>query len=128
LDGPVLFSDRGRIFAVARHQPGGRGPLTRLGGAFSRKRTAVYLIDLDRDDGPRLVRLSDLPSAGDTSYAGAVLRDGSLWLDWYTSRIDRDYPWLLGMVRATEIRMGRIPLDALHRLADARLASGDGAQ
>jgi hypothetical protein len=122
LDGPVLFSDRGRIFAVARHQPGWRGPLTRLGGAWSRKRTAIYLIDVQAPGAARLLRLSDLPSAGDTAYAGAVLRDGRLYVDWYSSRIDRDYPWLLGMLLATDIHMARIPLDALHRLADARLA------
>jgi hypothetical protein len=68
------------------------------------------------------VHLSDLPSAGDTSYAGAVLRDGSLWLDWYTSRIDRDYPWLLGMLLRSDVRMARVPLAALHAAADRSAA------
>jgi len=88
LDGPVLFSHAGRIFAVARHQAGDRGPLTQLGGMWSRKRTALYEVTTES-----LSHLSDLPSAGDTSYAGVVLRDGFAYIDYYTSAIERDYPW-----------------------------------
>ena len=118
---------------MARAQWGPRGGLTRLGGVWSRKRTALFLLDPGREapgsaegtaagaPGPRLVWLSDLPSAGDTSYAGVALRDGELFIDYYTSRVDRDYPWLLGMWLATDIRMARLPLEALHALADARL-------
>ena len=127
LDGPVLFSDRGRVFAVGRHQPGWRGPATRLGGLWSRKRTSLFLLDVADEGSARLVWLSDLPSAGDTSYAGVVLRDGVLWVDWYTSRSDRDWPWVLGMLRPSEIRLGRVSLDALHALADARLAEATPA-
>jgi hypothetical protein len=65
------------------------------------------------------VRLSDLPSAGDTSYAGVVLHGGSLYADYYTSHIERDYPWLLGMILRTDIRMARVPLDDLQRVAEA---------
>jgi hypothetical protein len=114
LDGPALFSHAGRVFAVARHQPEPRGFLTRLGGVLSRKRTSLFRVEPER-----LVHLSDLPSAGDTSYAGTVLRDGFLWVDYYTSRIDRDYPWLLGMFLPTAIRMARIPLASLAALSDA---------
>jgi hypothetical protein len=125
LDGPVAFADRGRLFAVARAQPGPRSWPLRLGSAFARKRTALWWIDPGREapDGagegePRLVWLSDLPSAGDTSYAGVVLRGGSLYADYYTSRIDRDYPWLLGMILPTDVRMARVPLAALHEAAE----------
>ena len=65
LDGPALFSHAGRVYAVARHQEGRRRSPTGLGSFFSRKRTAIYEVGPDR-----LLRLSDLPSAGDTSYAG----------------------------------------------------------
>ena len=122
LDGPVAFADGGRLFFVARAQPGARRWPVHLGSAFARKRTALWWLDPGREapDGsgagePRLVRLSDLPSAGDTSYAGVVLQDGALFTDYYTSRVDRDYAWLLGMVLPTEIRMARVPLAALHR-------------
>lgn len=115
LDGPVLFSHAGRVFAVARHQDGTRGPLTRLGGVWSRKRTALYEVSTGR-----LVHLSDLPSAGDTSYAGIALRDGFAYVDYYTSHIARDYPWLLGMFLPTDIRMARISLDSLLALANEK--------
>ena len=114
LDGPNLFSIDGTIFAVARYQPDPNGFLTRMGGILSRKRTALYRVEPQR-----LVRLSDLPSSADTSYAGVVVRDGALWVDYYTSRIDRDWPWLFGMLWRSEIRMARIPLDALTALSEA---------
>jgi hypothetical protein len=117
LDGPVLFSHSGRVFAVARHQDGKRVPLMRLGGVWSRKRTALYEVT-ER----ALTHLSDLPSAGDTSYAGVVLRDGFAYIDYYTSAIERDYPWFLGMFLPTDIRMARISLDALVALADQKKA------
>ena len=120
LDGPVLFSHAGRVFAVARHQDGKRVPLMRLGGVWSRKRTALYEVT---EEG--LTHLSDLPSAGDTSYAGVVLRDGFAYIDYYTSAIQRDYPWFLGMFLPTDIRMARISLDSLLALADQKQASGD---
>jgi hypothetical protein len=112
LDGPALFAYDGRTYAVGRYQAGPRGAFTRLGGAFSRKRTSLFLVEPER-----LVRLSDLPSAGDTSYAGVVLKDGALFASYYTSEIRRDYPWILGMVLPTDIRMAHVPLDRLAELA-----------
>ena len=85
-----------------------------MGGVLSRKRTALYRVEPDR-----LVRLSDLPSSSDTSYAGVALRDDALYVDYYTSRIDRDWPWLFGMFARSEIRMARISLDALAALSKA---------
>lgn len=114
LDGPALFRIGDSVFAVARHQPEPRGWWTRLGGALSRKRTALYRVEPER-----LVHLSDLPSAGDTSYAGVVVRDGFVHVDYYTSRIDRDYPWLLGMLLPTQVRMARFPVDSLLALSRA---------
>jgi hypothetical protein len=114
LDGPALFRIDDTVFAVARHQPEPRGRLMRLGSMLARKRTALYRVEPER-----LVRLSDLPSAGDTSYAGVVQRDGALFVDYYTSRIDRDFPWLLGMFRPSDVRMARIPVDALLALSRA---------
>lgn len=114
LDGPVLFSHAGRVFAVARWQPPPHGGLWKLGGVWSRKRTALYRVEPER-----LVYLSDFPSAGDTSYAGVVVRDGMLFVEYYTSHVGRDYPWLLSMFLPTELRMARIPLDALLAVSDA---------
>jgi hypothetical protein len=115
LDGPNLFAVEGRIFAVARHQPGNRGRLTQLGSMVSRKRTSLYLVEENR-----LVYLSDLPSAGDTSYAGVVLQDGFLYASYYTSDITRDYPWMLGMLLASHIRIAKVSLASLGALAERR--------
>jgi hypothetical protein len=114
LDGPNLFALDGQVFAVARYQPNPNGFLTRMGGIFSRKRTSIYRVEPQR-----LVRLSDLPSAGDTSYAGVAIRDGHLWVDYYTSRLDRDWPWVFGMPAQTNIHMAKIPLDALREVSAA---------
>jgi len=115
LDGPALFTYKGRVYAVGRYQPDPGGPFTRQGSIFSRKRTSLFLVQ--EDD---LVGLSDLPSAGDTSYAGVVIRGDDLYICYYTSAIDRDYPWLLGMVRPSSIRMARIDLPSLEILAATR--------
>ncbi|RJQ04244.1 MAG: exo-alpha-sialidase [Bacillota bacterium] len=112
LDGPSLFSYQGRVFAVGRAHVGPHGPLTRVGSIFGRKRTALYLVTPDG-----LVHLSDLPSAGDTSYAGSVIRGDDLYISYYTSRTDRDWPWILGMLLPSEIRMARVPLPQLLELA-----------
>ena len=127
LDGPVSFAYGGRLFAVARAQPGPRRWPVHLGSSWARKRTALWWIDPGREapvgtgsGEARLVWLSDLPSAGDTSYAGVVLYEGALYADYYTSRTDRDYPWLLGMLLRSDVRMARVSLSALHRVAEAR--------
>lgn len=122
LDGPALFAHDGRIYAVARYQPGPRGVFTRLGGTFSRKRTSLFLVEPER-----LVRLSDLPSAGDTSYAGVLLKDGALFVSYYTSDIRRDYPWILGMLLPTNIRMAQVPLDRLAELASEKAGPKEAA-
>jgi hypothetical protein len=69
--------------------------------------------------------LTVLPSAGDTSYAGAVVANGEIVVSYYTSRSDRDYPWLLGMLLPSELRLARIPLLSIRSLADARSSSSD---
>jgi len=112
LDGPALFSYNGQVYAVGRYQPQPWGPLTELGSVLSRKRTALFRVDEDR-----LTWLSDLPSAGDTSYAGTVIRGDFLYVSYYTSDICRDVPWLLGMVLPSDIRIARIPLAALEGIS-----------
>ncbi len=112
LDGPALFAHAGRVFAIARRQPPPFGFFTRPASVFARKRTALFLVEPTR-----LLWLSDVPSAGDTSYAGVVLREGELVFSYYTSDVRRDWPWLIGMFRRSEIRIGRLPLARLEALA-----------
>jgi hypothetical protein len=118
LDGPALFSYNDQLYAVGRYQPHVAGPFGWMGSIFSRKRTALYRVE---EDG--LVHLSDLPSAGDTSYAGLVRRGDNLYISYYTNDVDKDYPWILGMVSPSEIRMARVNLPSLEALAEA--AVGD---
>lgn len=115
LDGPVLFGHEGRIYAVGRFDPEGYDSWYRHSSLFGRKRTALYEV---REDA--LIRLSDLPSAGDTSYAGVVMDGGFLYVSYYSSDIERDYPWYLGLITASNVLMARIPLDRLGNLAETR--------
>ena len=113
LDGPCLFTWQGRAYAIGRFDPMPGGSL--LGSVLSRKRTGLYLVS-----SKRLELLSLLPSSGDTSYAGVAVSGADLLVSYYTSRTDRDYPWLLAMAMPSELRLARIPLLSLQSLAEAR--------
>jgi hypothetical protein len=115
LDGPVLFPHRGRIFAVARFDPEGYTKWYGMSSLLGRKRTSIYEVTP-----AGLARLSDLPSAGDTSYPGIVMKDGFLYVSYYTSETKRDYPWLLGLIMPSDIKMARILLENLVKLADLK--------
>jgi len=114
LDGPRLFVIGDRVFAVGRRQPREWGPIAKMGSAFSRKRTSLFEVTR-----AGLVHLTDLPSAGDTSYPGLVLRGDEALVSYYTSDIDRDYVWFTGLLSPSPIRMARIDLRALVAKADA---------
>ena len=111
LDGPCLFPYNGRVYAVGRHQAS-FAPFARQGGILAKKRTSLYLVEETR-----LVHLTDLPSAGDTSYAGIVTRGDELYVSYYTSRIKEDPTWVVGMFSSSDIRMARISLPEMERLA-----------
>lgn len=115
LDGPALFTYNDRVYAVGRYDPEGRGKWYGMSSLLGRKRTAIYEVRPDA-----LVYLSDLPSAGDTSYAGVALRDGYAYISYYSSDTRRDFPWLLGAVMPSDILMARVPLERLEAVAEAR--------
>jgi hypothetical protein len=112
LDGPCLFPYRGRVYAIARYQATRARKYVELGGMYSRKRTSLFLVE---EDGLRY--LTDLPSAGDTSYAGVVIQGDELYASYYTSPPKQDITWVIGMFRPSNIMMARIDLPALERLA-----------
>jgi hypothetical protein len=112
LDGPALFSYNGRIYAVGRYQPGHKPFLFETGSILSRKRTSLFLVEEDR-----LVWLSDLPSDGDTSYAGVVIRGNEAYISYYTSSIKHDFPWIIGMLSKSDIMMAKVDLKKLEALA-----------
>jgi hypothetical protein len=86
--------------------------LTSQGSVLARKRTSLFEI---RTDG--LAYLTDLPSAGDTSYTGVVIAGDTAYISYYTSPIDRDYSWILGMLTPSAVRMAKVDLLALEALA-----------
>src|SRR5262249_14286418 len=100
LDGPLAFFLNHRLFAGARQQIGEDG----------RKRTAMWELVAD-DDG----RISDikewgeLPSAGDTSYAGAAVVDANrVLLSWYSGDLVLDQSWVIGILDASDIWLGTV--------------------
>jgi hypothetical protein len=137
-DSPILFAWQGRTFALARRSLGGpmeRGPewwppqvrflWAQLRYWWTRKRTTLYeVLPGER----RLVPLLDLPSRGDTAFAGVVpLADGGgdddgFWVANYTSPLQGiDPPWMLGQMRDTHIVS--FTLRPVQPEAEPRLAS-----
>jgi len=116
LDGPYLFLYDNRVFAVGRYQAdiGKSGPLTPQGSALARKRTALFEV---RENG--LAYITDLPSEGDTSYVGLVMDGDSAYASYYTSPLNHDYAWIMGMFLPTEVRIAKIDLKAMETLADS---------
>lgn len=112
LDGPALFTYNGQVYAVGRYDPEGRDQWYGMSSLLGRKRTALYQV---RED--ELIYLSDLPSGGDTSYPGVVLRDGELYISYYTNDVRQDPTWLLGLILPSDIMMARIDLANLESLA-----------
>ncbi|MCC6144205.1 MAG: hypothetical protein IT368_10410 [Candidatus Hydrogenedentes bacterium] len=111
LDGPRLFPYNGEIYAVARHNPEPRRFPSQPASIFAKKRTALYRVEPER-----LIYLSDLPSAGDTSYAGVAIDGNIAWTCYYTSDIRHDYVWGLGMLLSSDIYMAGVKLPDLERL------------
>jgi hypothetical protein len=116
LDGPVMFSHNGRVHAVGRAHPHNGAAFPRRGAVLSKKRTAIYEVQPDK-----LIHISDLPSCGDTSYPGIVVKDGYVYIAYYTNNIKKDYIWLLGMMEPTEIRIAKISLNDLERISNKNI-------
>lgn len=95
LDGPLSFFHEKRLFVVARKHL----------GANDRKRTALFEIKGDLESGPlTAAEVGELPSAGDTSYAGVATIDATRSLvTWYSGDIDKDEGWAFGMFDTTDI-------------------------
>jgi hypothetical protein len=106
LDGAVAWRWRGRLFVIARKHLKGEG---------IRKRTALYEIRGDQEHGPlSIVELGELPSAGDTSYAGIVRLGGSRFLTtWYSSSPAEDPSWIEGFGGRTDIWKATLDLSRL---------------
>ncbi len=115
LDGSYLFTYNDRVYAVARYQPdlGKSGPLTSQGSGLARKRTSLFEV---REEG--LAYITDLPSNGDTSYAGLVMDGDYAYVSYYTSPLNHDFGWILGMFSQTSVRMAKIDLAEMEAAAN----------
>jgi hypothetical protein len=105
LDGPVTFFWNGRLFVVARKHLQGTG----------KKRTSLFEILGDFDGGALTIQeWGELPSAGDTSYAGIAMEDAThAVVSWYSGDLQLDRPWVLAMFDPTSIWLGRIDFSRL---------------
>jgi hypothetical protein len=106
LDGAVAFWWRGRLFVIARKH---------LRGPELRKRTALYEIVGNLERGPiRALDRGELPSAGDTSYAGIARIAGARFVaTWYSSPPAQDPSWLEGFGGRTDIWKAKLDLARL---------------
>ncbi len=114
LDGPRLFQYDGAVWAVGRHNPEPRRFPNYPASIVAKKRTALYKVEPDE-----LIYLSSLPSGGDTSYAGVVVREDTAYVSYYTSPIEHDWPWIMGMLLESDILMAQIDLASMAGLAEA---------
>ncbi|MEJ5362389.1 MAG: sialidase family protein [Spirochaetota bacterium] len=114
LDGATLFSINGRIFAAGRNH---LGPRFDMGNHVAKKRTGIYEVLPDR-----LIHLFDLPSNGDTAYTGVVVKDGKVYVSYYTCPVDKDYPWIIGICfkTKTDVRMATFTVKGLLKVADSK--------
>ncbi|MFT3772332.1 MAG: sialidase family protein [Minicystis sp.] len=106
LDGPLSFFHDGRLFMVARKHL----------GADQRKRTSLFEITGDFATGGKIdiKEWGELPSAGDTSYAGAADIDKDrVLVTWYSGNLDKDAAWLFAMLDVTDIWQGTIDFSKL---------------
>jgi hypothetical protein len=106
LDGPLAFFSGQRLFVIARRH---------LQNTGAKKRTALFEITGNLEGGPIDARfIGDLPSAGDTSYAGIAFRsDGRALVSWYSGVLEKDEGWLGGMIAQTNIWHGFIDFTKL---------------
>ena len=101
LDGPLSFFWKDRLFVVARKHLGEDG----------RKRTSLFEITGDFTGAGKLTiqEWGELPSAGDTSYAGAaVVDDHRVLLSWYSGDLVLDQTWAIGLFDASDIWLGTV--------------------
>jgi hypothetical protein len=105
LDGPLMYGWNDRLFVIARKhlQPTGK------------KRTSLFELGGTLDGGPLTIReWGELPSAGDTAYAGAapIDKDRAV-VSWYSGDLGDDESWIFGILALTDIWTATIDFSAL---------------
>jgi hypothetical protein len=109
LDGPNLFRLGETLYALGRyHCNAGAGWTNRMGSFLGRKRTSLYKVGLGE-----LVHIADFPSCGDTGYPGVVVKEGAIYVCYYTNGLGRDYRWLHGLFLPSHVRLAKIPVSSI---------------
>lgn len=115
VDSSLMFTHKGRFFVIGRRNVAGRS--ARGGGIFpeniwnawnmvfyslTRKRTCLYEINPNTLE---LYPLVDLPSKGDTAFAGIVpLSEDTYYLVNYSSPLEGfDWPWIWGQLIRSQL-------------------------
>lgn len=113
LDGPLAFFWQSRLFVIARKHI--------LTDDLGHKRTALYEVTSAGDAGTldmqplAITEWGELPSAGDTSYAGYVMLDANrARVSWYSGDIYLDETWATAIFDLTDIWIGTIDLSRVH--------------
>lgn len=109
LDGASSLLYDGKAFTVGRYE---RNNLFKAGNFFNQKRTSLFQLKSNE-----LIWLSDLPSAGDTGYASALILNDKLYIAYYTTDPTKDYPWIIGQFQPTQIWLAQADLSGLAALA-----------
>lgn len=114
-DSALMFQHDGALYVLARRNVAGAsdreagwlpGPFRRAWNlarySLTRKRTALYRVDLDA---MCLHPLFDLPGKGDTAFpAMAKMNEGLYYVVNYTNALDGpDWPWIFGQLRPTRL-------------------------
>jgi hypothetical protein len=130
-DGPLAFFWQQRLFVIARRH-------LDTDGVRNRKRTALFELTpqqavtdggvdgaveagaADAGTWGGIVPLGvtwwgDLPSAGDTAYAGVAMADAThARVVWYAGDVPTDADWFISMLSPTNIWVGTIDLSLVH--------------
>jgi hypothetical protein len=103
IDGPCVFRVEDKMFVLGRRQKHTGNLLLKRGSILAKKSTALYEIKEDR-----LEFITDMKSAGDTSYGSAIVEEDNVKLCYYTSSIHHDFIWIIGMIEQTEVYTAQI--------------------
>ncbi len=114
LDGASSILHNDNVFSVGRYE---RKALFKAGNFLNQKRTSLFQVHPNE-----LIWLSDLPSAGDTGYASAIILHDTLYIAYYTNDPAKDYPWIIGQFQHTQIWLAQISLANLNDLALEKIA------
>lgn len=110
-DSPIMFTNQGRIFIIARRNLDGDGTFHRKEGKYKKnllryslrkKTTALYQLDTENK---ALLHIKDFESTGDCAFPGiAQINDSTYYVLNYSSNIKkRKKAWLIGQLGKTFI-------------------------